>query len=377
MLYICDMENFNILLNASQLFAPAILCASCCLLLGFSRMDSLTREERKLKNIVIAYLLSDVIGWVGLFTYYFAKEEVFVILSVPMIASFLFSVVQLYRIIRLLTRLGQPENFPKFHYILIGGITALFLAGLFIYPMEVQVAIVKSRNTMITGEFATYSRFFTSKPLIRLIFQIVYYVAIYLLFRDYFRKIQKTENQVSKPARWVLFMAGLLLITVFASLVALFVPRNTIFSNQWLLCTSFGASGLYILLTYHIIRRKYLLYIVYPVKRKYIMTEGGYRRYFGQITREGLESYFNEKKPYLNPDYKITDLMEEMDVNRTAASAFINRTYGVNFSRYVNQWRVNELKRLLSLPGNEKESAASLYRQAGFGELKQYYRAVK
>jgi AraC-like DNA-binding protein len=68
--------------------------------------------------------------------------------------------------------------------------------------------------------------------------------------------------------------------------------------------------------------------------------------------------------------------MEEMDVNRTAVSAFINKTYGVNFNRFINQWRVDELKRLLALPGNEKESAASLYRQAGFGELKQYYRTA-
>jgi len=337
-------------------------------------MDCLSKEERKLKNIVIAYLLSNVIGWFALFTYYFAKEEVFVILSVPMIASFLFSMVQLYRIIRLLTRLGQPEHFPKFHYVLIGVITALFLAGLLYFPMEVQVAIVKSRQTMIEGEYAAYSRFFTSKPLIRLVFQLIYSVVIFLLFRDYYRKIQKTDNQVRKPAHWVLFMAGLLLITIFSSLVALFVPRDTIFSNLWLLCTSFGSSGLYILLTYHIIRRKYLLYVIYPVKRKIVITEGGYRKRFGQITRERLETYFQEKKPYLNPEYKITDLMEDMDVNRNAASAFINKTYGVNFNRFLNQWRVDELKRLLSLPGNEKKSAASLYRQAGFSELKQYYR---
>ena len=370
------MGNINILLNTLQLFAPAVFCVSCCLLLGFSHMDSLTRDERKLKNIVISYLLSDVIVWMGLFSYYFAKEEVFVIMSVPLIASFLFSVVQLYRIIRLLTRLGQPENFPKFHYVLIGVITSLFLAGLLVFPMDVQVAIVKSRQTVIAGEYAAYSRFFTSKPLIRLIFQLVYFVAIYLLFMDYFRKIQKMENQVSKPARWVLFMAGLLVITVFASLVALFAPRDTVFAQQWLLCTSFGGSGLYVLLTYHIIRRKYLLYVAYPVKRKIIMTEGGYRRRIGQITREKIETYFHEKKPYMNPDFKMTDLIEEIDVNRTAVSAFINRTYGLNFSQYVNQWRINELKRLLSMPGNENESAASLYRQAGFGELKQYYRAT-
>ena len=88
-----------------------------------------------------------------------------------------------------------------------------------------------------------------------------------------------------------------------------------------------------------------------------------------------MEEWFRNEKPYLHPGFKITDLVEAMDVNRTTLSSFINKTYGVNFNRYVNRLRIDELRRLQSLPGNENESAASLCRQAGFGEVKQYYRA--
>jgi AraC-like DNA-binding protein len=342
---------------------------------GFSRRDCLTVEERKLKSIVIAFLLSVAFGWIVLFGYYFFREEIFVILSVPMLATFLFSVVLLYRIIRFLTRIGQPENFPTLHYIAPGLITAVFLGWMCFVPMDVQVEIVKSRQTTLPGDYATYARVFTSKPLLRLVFQFVYFIFIYLLLKGYYRKERSVDGEVRKPARWALFLTGLILITMFSSMVASFSPRDTLFSYQWAISASLAASCLYVLLTYHIIRRKYLLYVVYPVKRKIIITEGGYRKYFGQLTREQLEAYFHEKKPYLNANYKITDLMEAMDVNRNAASTFINQTYGVNFNRFINQWRIDELKRLLALPGNEKESAASLYRQAGFGELKQYYRA--
>jgi protein-S-isoprenylcysteine O-methyltransferase Ste14 len=291
------------------------------------------------------------------------------------LAAYLFSVVLLYRVIRFLTRLGQPENFSIVHYIVPGLIVAVFLGWMFFVPMDVQVEIVKSRQTVLLGDYVIYSRFFTSKPLIRLVFQIVYFIFICLLFKSYNRKMRTIDSEVRKPARWALFLTALILITIFSSLVAAFSSRDTLFSYQWVIYVSLAACCLYVLLTYHIIRRKYLLYTVYPVKRKIIITEGGYRKYFGQITREKLDAYFREKKPYLNANFKITDLMEAMDVNRIAASTFINKTYGVSFNRFVNQWRVNELKRLLSLPGNEKESAAGLYRQAGFGELKQYYRA--
>ena len=56
----------------------------------------------------------------------------------------------------------------------------------------------------------------------------------------------------------------------------------------------------------------------------------------------------------------MTDLVEDLDVNRTVLSAFINQTYSMNFNRYLNRFRLRELDRLRSHPANQGKSVSSL-----------------
>ena len=66
----------------------------------------------------------------------------------------------------------------------------------------------------------------------------------------------------------------------------------------------------------------------------------------------------------------MTDLVEDLDVNRTVLSAFINRTYGMNFNRYLNRFRLRELDRLRSHPANQGKSVSSLIGQVGFKDFR-------
>jgi AraC-like DNA-binding protein len=205
-------------------------------------------------------------------------------------------------------------------------------------------------------------------------FLIFYIVSACMLLAGYFRRINGADSLARKPARWVVFLIALLLISTFSSVVASFSPRNRLFSQLWTLIASTGASGMYVLLTYHVIRRKYLLYTI----RKAIKTEnrksGRRRMHAGKLTRERLENLFREEKPYLNSAFKITDVVEAMDVNRSVISAFINREYGMNFNRYVNRLRLEEAKRLAEQSGVD---ASRLWAQAGFSEARQYHRAIR
>lgn len=72
----------------------------------------------------------------------------------------------------------------------------------------------------------------------------------------------------------------------------------------------------------------------------------------------------------------MTNLVEALDVNRTVISAFINKTYGMNLSRYLNHWRMEEFGRLRSLPSNQGKSVGSLIEKAGFDNYRTYLRAA-
>ena len=63
--------------------------------------------------------------------------------------------------------------------------------------------------------------------------------------------------------------------------------------------------------------------------------------------RENLEAWMTQEKPYLNPDFRLTDLMHVLPMNRTYLSNFINGEYGCTFYQYVTNYRIEEAKRLM------------------------------
>lgn len=67
---------------------------------------------------------------------------------------------------------------------------------------------------------------------------------------------------------------------------------------------------------------------------------------YPQLGRQQVEKYLEDRKPYLNPEFKITDMARDLVSNRTYISAFINREYGVNFNRFINSYRLKEVERL-------------------------------
>lgn len=66
-----------------------------------------------------------------------------------------------------------------------------------------------------------------------------------------------------------------------------------------------------------------------------------------QEMRAKLEAWMEEKKPYLNKDFCLVQLMEVLPMNRTYLSKFINTEYGCSFYQYVTNYRIEEAKRLM------------------------------
>lgn len=61
-----------------------------------------------------------------------------------------------------------------------------------------------------------------------------------------------------------------------------------------------------------------------------------------------FEHWMAEEKPYLRPDFQLTDLRVILPKNRTYLSQFLNDAYGCSFYRLVNRYRVEEAQRLMS-----------------------------
>ena len=66
------------------------------------------------------------------------------------------------------------------------------------------------------------------------------------------------------------------------------------------------------------------------------------------VQRATLEQWMEQDKPYLNPDFQLMDLRKVLPMNRTYISQFINTEFGCSFYHFVNQYRIDEAKRLMA-----------------------------
>ena len=77
-----------------------------------------------------------------------------------------------------------------------------------------------------------------------------------------------------------------------------------------------------------------------------------------------LQQWMESEKPYLDPNFKLIDLRAVLPMNRTYLSQFINDTYGCSFYQFVNRYRIEEAKRLLS--ENPEMKIEDIATQCGF-----------
>jgi AraC-like DNA-binding protein len=96
-----------------------------------------------------------------------------------------------------------------------------------------------------------------------------------------------------------------------------------------------------------------------------------------RLARERVDRYIEQNKPWLNPAFRINDMASDLISNRAYVSAFINSEYGVNFNRFVNSFRLEEVERLKSEAKQKKQHIPmlQLILNAGFSSYRSYLRA--
>jgi YesN/AraC family two-component response regulator len=80
-----------------------------------------------------------------------------------------------------------------------------------------------------------------------------------------------------------------------------------------------------------------------------------------------LMDFFEPEKPYLNPKLTINELAVTLYTNKTYLSALINRRFKMNFSQFLNHYRVREAQRVFR--HNPSLSLKSLCEMSGFGSM--------
>ncbi len=90
-----------------------------------------------------------------------------------------------------------------------------------------------------------------------------------------------------------------------------------------------------------------------------------------------IKTIIEAEELYQKPDFKITDLAEKLNSNRTYISNAINANCGCTFNTFINKYRIDKAKKLLASPENNPYSLEHIASLCGFANLHTFMRVFK
>ena len=358
--------------------APVISSLSCAVMLAIYRHRHGKQDENILYRLLIAYFLAISLLWaISLVYVYFPM--LYVRINILYFIGLLWGQVVFYQFIYTLTRLPGEKRFSRFHYIIPLVIVGVFAVWSAFVPFDVQVQLVVSRGEPVPG-YEAYSRLFTSRLAFRGVWNIVYTALAWWRLLAYRRTITDYSSNADRSSlAWVALLLVISFSLVPPSLLSVIYSKKVLISSILLLLPQLLLVVQHAIVCYNMAVGNFVVirypeeeedYPVLPETTPVTEEERAARR-------RKFEKYMNEHRPYLNPELQISDLALICRTNRTYLSRFINREYGMNFSRYINLLRFQEMERLrndLTCAHLAEEERACM---AGFGNFRGYTKMKK
>lgn len=106
--------------------------------------------------------------------------------------------------------------------------------------------------------------------------------------------------------------------------------------------------------------------------KKEIISKDKSNQIFNEIVR-----LLNDKKVYKNSELTIYDIADFLKINKTYISYVINNKTGENFNSFINKFRIEEAKLLLSDQNNDTYTIEALANEVGFHSKSSFNIAFK
>ena len=264
-----------------------------------------------------------------------------------------------------------------------------FLISLFSFVLY-QLMNENERMDYVLGFLLKSKTDFTNSTLIliqkynyilgRVIFAVQVIIILYSgqkLVRNYNKHIANFySNLESKSILWVNFILFSLVITSVVSIVFNVIGRSFFMGSKTLLIIP---SIIFSVLLFFIGLQGYMQnHTVFDLemdeqKEKDIVPKS----YNSNRLNEKLTELFVKEAIYKNPDLKITHLSEKLHTNRTYISKHINTQYSCTFNDFVNRYRIEEAKKLLSDESSQNFSLNYICEKSGFGSMGTFMRVFR
>lgn len=101
-----------------------------------------------------------------------------------------------------------------------------------------------------------------------------------------------------------------------------------------------------------------------PKGRKYVRS--GLKKKDAERFMKMIINYLEKEKPYLDRELTITQVAEELNIPRHFITEIINNYMGKNFYYFINEYRVEEVKRRLADPAYKNLTILAIAYDSGF-----------
>lgn len=181
-------------------------------------------------------------------------------------------------------------------------------------------------------------------------------------------------NQQEEPDKWAKGWLGVQLLVLIswgimlsANLLLFRMMATSLdYHPIWTLMAGFSLVGAYFMLFRHD-----LIAMTGP-KKENLLTDD-----LLASLKLKLESVMQQEKPYLDPSLNLPSLAQSVAVKEKELSELLHSGFGSSFYAYVNQYRIEEVKKMLLDPDNQQFTNFAVAQQAGFSSKSTFFHLFK
>ena len=361
------------------------------------------------------FFASQIVMWFSTLVYNYAPGT-FVYLSGFSYFTILSVQVCLFHFVFRITQQRSDERFSCVHYLIPLAIAVVQEVWTLLVPFDVTLGLVESKGVP-SADYPIYSAYFLFKIKMRMIFSTVYTVwALVRIYRYRRMVMDYSADEERMSLGWLRLLVFLTIIQMFLPMTMVFQERSYFFTAPFIM----PISTLLLLVQFALLCGNFMTGNYVQIETGTPGSAGGDAPLRGltdvdlrfdagssslsagepgsgsealhpgspagdnvplpgpeskRIYRDTFEGFMSSRKPYLDAQLRIIDLAAELGTNRSYLSSFINETYGMNFSQFINGYRMREFYRLVEEYPEANKS--ELVMKVGFGSYRSFARIEK
>lgn len=240
------------------------------------------------------------------------------------------------------------------------------------------------RLQMINSETFVYSANFVSMEFFSKWVRVFYGIGCFVLISRYSSLLQNTNSNMEKVhISWLrALVVGFLMVMISETLLigAKITNVFTDFSFAQAQLSNIGLTG---------------YYITFALVNLLVFTAVRYFGAFEQVTETTedkkasdeeflqpemaaqVDGEIRKHKIYMEPDITLDSLAEALDIIPRDLSALINRHFGINYYEFINRYRIEEAKRMLTSSEYKNTTITDIYLRVGFNSKSVFYTFFK